>query len=209
MSVSEPKPRRPRRDALRNRDEILRWAQLRFAETGIGSSLDGIAKDAGVGPGTLYRHFPTRDDLLAALLQARDEEFAVRQAEIEQMTDTGAALREWMLALEEYFGAFDGLPEPLSAALTEEHSPLANTCVGFIDVTDRFLQAAQADGKAQPWVKGRELFLAALALTWVKGAQTADGESLKTLRNVIENGYLTTPAAGTSPAARAAQSPAE
>jgi AcrR family transcriptional regulator len=60
-------PRAPRRDRARNREALLAAARGAFAEHGLGASLQQIARDAGVAIGTLYRHFPTRDDLLVAV----------------------------------------------------------------------------------------------------------------------------------------------
>ncbi|MFD5838753.1 TetR/AcrR family transcriptional regulator [Streptomyces collinus] len=75
-----------------------------------------MAKEAGVGPGTLYWHFPARKALLAAVLQTRSEELVARQEEIARLGDADEALEQWLRALEECFSAFSGLPEPLMAA---------------------------------------------------------------------------------------------
>ncbi|MEU7830230.1 TetR/AcrR family transcriptional regulator [Nonomuraea sp. NPDC049129] len=91
-------------------------AQRHFLDYGVGTSLEAVAKEAGVGPGTLYRHFPTREALLAAVLQTRSEELVARQADIAQLGDASEALRQWLRAMEDYFSAFSGLPEPLMAA---------------------------------------------------------------------------------------------
>ena len=72
MSEASIAKRGPRSDALRNRAEIVRVARSHFRERGTGASLDAIAREAGVGPGTLYRHFATRDDLIAAVLDVRE-----------------------------------------------------------------------------------------------------------------------------------------
>jgi AcrR family transcriptional regulator len=182
--------RRPRTDAQRNRTHILDVAERHFAEHGIEGSMDAIARGAGVGPGTLYRHFPNRDALLAALLQARDEELVARRHAIErEESDPTEALAQWLDALVEWVTAFDGLPEPLRAALSEEGSPLALTCQGFIATTEHFLHAAQRDGGAQPWVRGRDLFLGALATGWATGAALADASSGRALRDMLRSGW--------------------
>ena len=62
---SQPASRKPRTDAQRNRERILAVAKVAFTRFGADASLDDIAKQAGVGAGTLYRHFPTRDTLIA------------------------------------------------------------------------------------------------------------------------------------------------
>jgi AcrR family transcriptional regulator len=182
--------RRPRTDAQRNRTHILDIAEQHFAEHGITGSLDAIARRAGVGPGTLYRHFPNRDALLAALLQARDNELVVRREAIrEEESDSAAALAQWLDALGRWATAFDGLPEPLRVALTEDNSPLALTCQGYVTDTDEFLRAAQRDGHARPEVRGRDLFLAVLAISWVRGAAMADESSAHALGALMRTGW--------------------
>jgi AcrR family transcriptional regulator len=196
-------------DAQRNRSLILEVAEQYFSEQGVGGSMDAIAKRAGVGAGTLYRHFPNRDALLAALLQERDQELEARRAAIErEEADSTEALARWLAALVEWVTAFNGLPEPLRAALSEEGSPLALTCQGFITTTEQFLRAAQADGGAAPWVRGRDLFLSALATGWASGAAMADASSAQALRALLRSGWATrgsgeTPA-GKTPTARKA-----
>src|SRR3954468_20747725 len=129
MAETDAGTRRARTDAERNRAHILDVAEELFSDTGISGSMNVIAKRAGVGAGTLYRHFPNRDALLAALLQARDEELEARRHAIErEEPDATEALARWLDALVEWVTAFDGLPEPLRAALSEEGSPLALTC---------------------------------------------------------------------------------
>lgn len=195
MSDTDASARRTRTDKQRNRTHILEVAEQYFTETGVSGSMDAIAKRAGVGPGTLYRHFPNREALLAALLQARDQELDERCAAIErEESDSTVALDRWLDALGEWVTAFDGLPEPLHDALTEG-SPLAITCQGFITTTERFLQAAQDDGGAQPWVRGRDLFLSILATAWVRDAALADTSSAPALRTMLRSGWAT-PVAG-------------
>lgn len=191
MTEAETGTRRPRTDARRNRTRILEVAEEFFAEAGITGSLDTLAKRAGVGAGTLYRHFPNRDALLAALLQARNEELEAQREALRQETDSAVALEHWLDALGEWVTAFDGLPDPLRAALSQESSPLAITCQGFITTTDEFLGAAQREGAARPWVRGQDLFLAALATAWVRGAAMADEASAQAVREMIRSGWAT------------------
>ena len=79
-----------RADARRNRDSILRTAAQRFAAHGVNTSLDEIAREAGVGPGTLYRHFPTREHLLCEVLQKRKEMLLSRRDEVSAMPCAGS-----------------------------------------------------------------------------------------------------------------------
>jgi AcrR family transcriptional regulator len=70
---SKRSERKPRTDAQRNRERILEVAKAAFTRSGADASLDDIAKQVGVGPGTLYRHFPTRDALIEAVYHTEVE----------------------------------------------------------------------------------------------------------------------------------------
>ncbi|WP_433701159.1 TetR/AcrR family transcriptional regulator [Nocardiopsis sp. CA-288880] len=191
MSAKGQQGRKPRADVQRNRAALLEAAQRHFLRAGVGASLEAVAKEAGVGPATLYRHFPTREALLAAVLQTRSEELVARQEDIALLGDASEALRQWLRALEEYFSAFSGLPEPLMAAVREREpdNPLTLPCDELIATTDEYVRAAQLAGHARPSVKGYDLYLAAVSVAWIKGTGTTDEESLDRLRGLIESGY--------------------
>ena len=95
--VSQPPPRKPRSDAQRNRERILEVAKEAFTRSGANTSLDDIAKDAGVGAGTLYRHFPTREELLEAVYRSEVETLAAAQQRLAETMPPVEALRAWML----------------------------------------------------------------------------------------------------------------
>jgi AcrR family transcriptional regulator len=97
--------RKPRADAQRNRERILEVAKQAFTRSGANSSLDDIAKDAGVGPGTLYRHFPTRDELLEAVYRTEVEKLAAAAREFAQAMPPIEGLRTWMLLFVDYIAA--------------------------------------------------------------------------------------------------------
>jgi AcrR family transcriptional regulator len=89
--------RKPRSDALRNRARILAVAKKAFTRDGAKASLDDIAKQAGVGPGTLYRHFPTRQELLKAVYRIELEKLAAAEQKFAQTMPPIEALRAWLL----------------------------------------------------------------------------------------------------------------
>jgi AcrR family transcriptional regulator len=190
MSARELRGRKPRADVQRNRAALLEAAQRHFLQHGVGTSLEAVAKEAGVGPATLYRHFPTREALLAAVLQTRSEELVARQADIEQLDDPAEALEQWLRAMEDYFSAYSGLPEPLMAAARaqEPDSPLTIPCDILISATDEYVRAAQLAGRVRASVRGHDLFLAACSVAWIKGTGT-EGEPLDRLRTLIASGY--------------------
>jgi AcrR family transcriptional regulator len=102
---SESVPRRPRADAQRNRERILEVAKEAFTRSGADTSLDDIAKQAGVGAGTLYRHFPTRDALLEAVYRTEVEKLAAAEKEFARTLPPVEALRAWMLLFVDYIAA--------------------------------------------------------------------------------------------------------
>lgn len=104
MAAKTPKftDRKPRADAQRNRERILEVAKREFTRSGANASLDDIAKQAGVGPGTLYRHFPTRDELLRAVYRSEVEKLAAAERKFAETMPPIEALRAWMLLFVDY-----------------------------------------------------------------------------------------------------------
>ena len=94
--------RKPRADAQRNRERILQVAKAAFSRSGADVSLDEVAKQSGVGPGTLYRHFPTRDALLEAVYRTEVERLAAAEKEFSRTMSPIKALRAWMLLFIDY-----------------------------------------------------------------------------------------------------------
>ena len=101
---SQP-PRKPRADAERNRDRILEVAKVAFTRHGANASLDDIAKQAEVGPGTLYRHFPTREKLLQLVYQSELEKLAAAEQTFAGTMPPIEALRAWLLLFVEAIAA--------------------------------------------------------------------------------------------------------
>lgn len=89
--------RKPRADAQRNRQRILEVAKQEFTRSGANASLEDIAKKAGVGPGTLYRHFPTREELLVAVYRSEMEKLAAAERTLADSMSPVEALRAWLL----------------------------------------------------------------------------------------------------------------
>ena len=114
----QPVPRKPRADALRNRERILEIAKESFTRSGANISLDDVAKQAGIGPGTLYRHFPTRDALLEAVYRTEVEKLAGAEREFAKAMPPVEALRAWMLLFVDYI------------ATKQIIAPALNTSVG-------------------------------------------------------------------------------
>ena len=102
---SQVTARKPRTDAQRNRERILEMAKEAFTRSGTNTSLDDIAKQAEVGPGTLYRHFPTRGALLEAVYRIEVEKLAAAERKLSEKLPPVEALRAWMLLFVDYIAA--------------------------------------------------------------------------------------------------------
>ncbi len=109
------KPRTPRADALRNRDKLVRVAGAAFAAADGTVSLEGIARDAGVGIGTLYRHFPTREALVEAVYAAELDDVAASAPALLRERTPDAALRAWIERYAAFIATKRGMADTLRA----------------------------------------------------------------------------------------------
>lgn len=156
-----------RADARRNREGLVAVAREVFAEQGTDASLRDVARRAGVGIGTLYRHFPTRDALLEAVLSRGFEEM---RACAERLLDAGApaqALAQWLRELARRSGAYRGLPASVLTALADKDSDLHGSCAAMHRAAARLLERAQQAGAVRGDVEADDLFAAAAAMGWV------------------------------------------
>jgi AcrR family transcriptional regulator len=108
-------PRKPRTDAQLNRERLLDVAKEAFARSGPNASLDDIAKEAGVGAGTLYRHFPTRDALIEAVYRTEVEKLAAAERRFAAAMSPIEALRAWMLLFVDYIATKQIIASALNA----------------------------------------------------------------------------------------------
>jgi AcrR family transcriptional regulator len=130
----DPTPPSNRADARRNHDRLLDAANEVFDERGVDASLDEIARRAGVGSGTLYRHFPTRDALMSALFWERIETLCAEGDELMAAAEPTEALILWVRKL---IGLTmrQGLAQALVARQKEQASALFDACRRALDAT--------------------------------------------------------------------------
>jgi AcrR family transcriptional regulator len=105
--------RKPRADALRNREHIVRVAREAFTERGDSVTLEEVVEKSGLGTGTLYRHFPTRDALIEAVYRADLDQLASAQREFAESLPPVEALRSWLLAFVDFLGTKIAMREAL------------------------------------------------------------------------------------------------
>ncbi|MGV9499189.1 TetR/AcrR family transcriptional regulator [Streptomyces sp. NPDC003642] len=164
-----------RADARRNYERLLRVAVEAFAEHGEGASLDDIAKRAGVGSGTLYRHFPTRHALLEAAYLDRIEALAARADALAAELPPGEALLEWLHELGTGMIRMRGLRALLGPAVTEGGSAAATACGDCVrNAAGRLVRAAQEEGTLRPDVEPMDVLR--LAHGVATASELADGQ---------------------------------
>ncbi|MER7401459.1 helix-turn-helix domain-containing protein [Streptomyces sp. NPDC000070] len=164
-----------RADARRNYERLLKVAAEAFAEHGEGASLDDIAKRAGVGSGTLYRHFPTRHALLEAAYLDRIEAIAVRADELAAELPPGEALLEWLYELGTGMIQMRGLRALLGPAVTQSDSTVATACGDSVkSAAGRLVRAAQGEGALRRDVDPVDVLRLAHGVS--AAAELADGE---------------------------------
>src|ERR1700754_4689160 len=109
MNDHPAKARRPRADGLRNRERVLEAAKAVFSSAGADGSLEAVARHAGVGIGTLYRHFPTREALFEAVYRREVEQLVELAAQLRAEATPVAALRRWLAANVEFVATKKGM----------------------------------------------------------------------------------------------------
>lgn len=129
--------KRPRADALRNRERVLEAAKTVFSAGGPDASLDAVARQAGVGIGTLYRHFPTREALYEAVYRREVDQLGDLAEQLRSEASPVDALRRWMRCVVEFVATKKGMSAALALAA---HSPSELHAYSF----DRLTKAAAA-----------------------------------------------------------------
>ncbi|MEU1212693.1 helix-turn-helix domain-containing protein [Streptomyces sp. NPDC005790] len=142
-----PTPARPMRaDARRNYDRLLSEARTSFAAQGTDASLEDVARRAGVGIGTLYRHFPNRQALMNAVFQEALTALLARSRELAEADQPCSALVEWLGAIVTHAGEYRGLAQALMSASGDETSALTSCHVPLRQAGARLLTRAQSSG---------------------------------------------------------------
>ncbi len=175
-----------RADAKNNYDQILGVARDLLATGGADSSLRDVARTAGVGLGTMYRHFPTREALLEALLRTSFDQLGVRAGELERTDPSDAALVSWLREVIALAHNYSGAIRSMVAAIEDEASALHASCVAMKAAGTRLLVRAQTEGKARLDLDGADLFALVGALAWVKDQPTLTQRSERIFEIIID-----------------------
>jgi AcrR family transcriptional regulator len=170
-SIAPKTARKPRADAQRNRERILEVAKLVFTRRGAEASMDEIAKRAKIGPGTLYRHFPSRDDLLAAVYISEVEKLAEAQRKFSAELPPIKALRAWMLVFIDYIAAKKIIAPALNAMACGPSEVYQQTTRVMEEAANALARRAVASGDLRPDVDPMDMLR---AIYGISSAGSAD-----------------------------------
>ncbi|CAL9395953.1 hypothetical protein SUDANB145_01363 [Streptomyces sp. enrichment culture] len=175
-----PADRPVRADARANEDKLLAAAALAFARDGAAATLKQIAKDAGVGIGTLYRRFPTRERLVDATYRYETARLAARASDLLAGLPADRALRAWMSEVLDHLAAKHGMADTLKTLLQDDERLGSRTREQMAGAIEEFRRAGVAQGVLRDDVPAADLLMSLAGVTVVAGAahQRAQGERL-------------------------------
>lgn len=165
MSLT-PRPRKPRADSQRNREKLLETAKAAFTEIGTEVSLEEIARRAGVGIGTLYRHFPNRDAILADVYRRGVEQLSEAAATLLESHPPREALRAWMRLFVEYMAAKKVIAPALNAMAGGSTELYAASGPRITDAVSLLVERARAAGEIRADVEPLDLLNALVGLAY-------------------------------------------
>ncbi|WP_214412682.1 TetR/AcrR family transcriptional regulator [Sphaerisporangium fuscum] len=180
-----------RADARRNYELLLSVAREAFAEHGTDASLRDVARRAGVGIGTLYRHFPTREALLEALFRTRFDDLRLRAEDLLSSQSPREALVAWLKELAIGSTTYRGLPESVMAAVRDPDSELHASCMRMRGAGAALLDRAQRSGDVRSDVTIEELMALAAGVAWVSSESTGGADLVDRLMILVTTGLAT------------------
>ncbi|MFD6192893.1 TetR/AcrR family transcriptional regulator [Streptomyces sp. NPDC060275] len=178
--MSDATKRPLRADAQRNRDKILAAAVRVFSEEGLDAHLERIAKEAGVGSGTLYRNFPTREALIEAAYRNEVARLCDSVPGLLAALPPAEALRAWTRRFIDYATAKLGMADALRAVVASGGDPYGDSRALIQSALTALMDAAAADGEIRSDIRSTDMFaaLAGIALTSARPDQREQAERL-------------------------------
>jgi AcrR family transcriptional regulator len=170
-SVAPKTVRKPRSDAQRNRERILEVARQVFTRRGADASMDEIARRAKIGPGTLYRHFSTRDELLATVYITEVEKLAAAQKKLSAELPPIEALRAWLLVFIDYIAAKKIIAPALNAMAGGPSRVFQQSGQVMEDAANSLASSAVASGDLRPDIDPMDLLRSIYGLSTAGSAE--------------------------------------
>jgi AcrR family transcriptional regulator len=180
-----------RADAKRNYERLVEVAREVFREQGYDASLDEVAKRAGVGPGTLYRHFPTRDALLDAIMQswvARVDEAAEKA-----LVHEGSPRDQLLAWFEEYVALISlhkGGPAKITSAMGNPDSPILTKCQVLSRASDRVFDRLRDEGTLREGVETLQVIRLVGGVATIADQGGLDEAAVRPLLEVVADGLV-------------------
>jgi AcrR family transcriptional regulator len=159
-------PRKPRADALRNRDRLLEAAKTVFSAGGPDASLEAVARTAGVGIGTLYRHFPTREALFEAVYRHEVQQLAELAEQLKKDTRPIEALRQWMRSIVKFVATKRGMSTALAFAIAKDSDLVSDSSDRLTRAIGLLLEQAVAAGEVRSDVSSEDLLRAIVGMCY-------------------------------------------
>jgi AcrR family transcriptional regulator len=185
--VTATSPRPLRADAQRNRDTLLEAAVRAFSQEGPDVTLDAIAKDAGVGIGTLYRHFPTREALVEAAYRNELARLCDIVADLLETMPPDEATRAWMDRFVDYMTTKRGMADALRALIASGGNPYAHSRDRLTTAITTLLAAAAAAGTVRPDIEPGDVLLSLSGVSLAAG-DPAQRDQARRLLDLLMDG---------------------
>src|SRR5258708_31040349 len=157
MRQSEKSTRKPRADAVRNRERVLEAAKVVFSAGGAEASLEAVARAAGVGIGTLYRHFPTREALFEAVYRREVQQLADQAEQLKREAEPTEALRQWMRSIVRFVATKKGMSAALALVAYKNSELLSYSFDRLTRAVGGLLDRAMATGEIRDDVSPEDL----------------------------------------------------
>jgi len=164
---SENRTRKPRADAIRNRERVLEAAKIVFSAGGPEASLDAVARTAGVGIGTLYRHFPTREALFEAVYRREVQQLADLAVQLKQHGQPLDALRQWMRSIVKFVATKKGMSAALALAAYKNPELFSYSSDRLSQAVGGLLDRAIASGEIRDDISPEDLLRALVGMSYM------------------------------------------
>jgi AcrR family transcriptional regulator len=158
--------RKPRADGQRNRERLVESAKAAFADVGADVSLDEIARRAGVGIGTLYRHFPTRGAIVEAVYRREVQQLAGSATRLHESLSPGEALHEWLRLFVDYIATKKVIASALGSIVGGASELYASSGAQITEAMRLLVDRAVAVGDIRPDVDPNDLLRALIGFTY-------------------------------------------
>lgn len=178
--------RKPRADARRNRESLLEAAKAAFAEVGAEASLEEIARRAGVGIGTLYRHFPTRDAVVEAVYRREVQQLADAAPRLIESMAPAEALRAWMRLFIDYVAAKRVIAPALKSLVGDGSALYADSSARINQAIALLVERARASGDIRPNAESSDLLRALIGFAYVTSAPDWEASARRLIDLMID-----------------------